>query len=288
MKRYGKIAWQVALYGFAFVGLVFTMVFIGMRFDAFNVGGSIAGRNAIFLQGASPALIQNIEGTRVPCDDASVSVCDWNRTPQWEVVKQGLTKDQLIISRVAMETGVSARLIAAVVIPEQIRFFTAEREVFKSYFEPLKILGSLSQFSLGVSGIKQETAVQIETYANDPTSAFYPGDGMALLVAYSEESNRGATLYRRLTNEKDHYYSYLYTALFIKEIQSQWRQQGYSLMNNPGAVITLFNIGFEKSHPNATPETAGSPITVGGTTYTFGELGEKFYLSEELTLQFPN
>ncbi len=53
-------------------------------------------------------------------------------------------------------------MIASVVVPEQTRFFTSNREVFKRYFEPLKILGSLSQFSLGVSGIKEDTAIQIE------------------------------------------------------------------------------------------------------------------------------
>ncbi len=287
MNRYAKIAWHIALYGFAAIGLVFTLVFVGMQFGLFNVRGSNDVRNASFLRLVSPELVKKVEIERAPCDDAAVTVCDWNQTPQWEVVKQGLVKDQALISRVAAETGVSTRLIASVVIPEQIRFFTAEREVFKRYFEPLKILGSLSQFSLGVSGIKQETAVRIEQYANDPTSPFYPGDGIATLIAYDTPGDHSAELYARLTNEKDHYYSYLYTALFIKEIQSQWLRAGYSLSNTPGAIVTLFNLGFEKSHPNAAPQTAGAPITVGGTTYTFGELGEKFYLSDEIIAEFP-
>ncbi len=287
MKQYAKIAWNVALYGFAGIGLLFTVVFLGMQVGAFNVAGSNDVRNAFFLRSTAPELVKKVEVERVPCDDATMSVCDWNTTPQWEVVKQGLLKDQTLISRVAAETGVSTRLIASVVIPEQIRFFTAEREVFKRYFEPLKILGSLSQFSLGVSGIKQETALQIERYANDPTSPFYPGDGIAELIAYTETGDHNPLLYKRLTNEKDHYYSYLYTAIFIKEIQSQWQRAGFSLSNTPGAIVTLFNIGFEKSHPNPNPQTAGAPITVGGTTYTFGELGEKFYLSEEILTEFP-
>ena len=65
-------------------------------------------------------------------------------------------------------------MIVATVAPEQIRFFTSNRESFKKYLEPLKILVSLSKFSLGVSGIKQETANKIEEYANNPTSPFYP------------------------------------------------------------------------------------------------------------------
>lgn len=287
MNRYLNIAGKVALYGFALIGVVFTIVYIGMQVGAFNVKGSIAERNAIFFKNVDSSVAEKIVERQVPCDDDTVTVCPWNQTPQWEVVKQGLLKDQIIISRVAAETGVSTRLIAAVVIPEQIRFFTAEREVFKRYFEPLKILGSLSQFSLGVSGIKQETALQVERYANDATSPFYPGDDIAALIAYPSGSSHDETLYKRLTNEKDHYYSYLYTAIFIKEIQSQWQRAGFGLANSPGAVITLFNIGFEKSHPNASPQTAGAPIRVGGTTYTFGELGEKFYLSEEIVSEFP-
>ena len=283
MNRHVKIALFVAVGGFAAIGLLFTVVFIGMQFGLFNVRGSNDVRNASFLRLASPELAKKVEVDRTPCDDSTMTVCDWNTTPQWEVVKQGLLKDQVLISRVASETGVSTRLIAAVVIPEQIRFFTAEREVFKRYFEPLKILGSLSQFSLGVSGIKQETAVQIEGYANDPTSPFYPGDGIAALIAYDTPGDHSAELYARLTNEKDHYYSYLYTAIFIKQIQMQWQRAGFSLTNTPGAVVTLF----KKSNPNAAPQTAGAPITVGGRTYTFGELGEKFFLSDEILAEFP-
>lgn len=287
MKDYIKIARYVVLYGFATIGLIFTLVFVGMQFGVFNVRGSIDVRNATFLRNVSPEVATKVAEQRSPCDDSTATTCLWNQTPQWEVVKQGLLKDQAVLSRVAAQTGVSTRLIASVVIPEQTRFFTAEREVFKRYFEPLKILGSLSQFSLGVSGIKQETALQIERYANDPTSPFYPGPESASLIAYTETGDHNTILYKRLTDEKDHYYSYLYTAIFIKEVLAQWQHAGFSLANSPGAVITLFNIGFEKSHPNASPQTAGASITVGGTTYTFGELGEKFYLSDEIIAEFP-
>jgi hypothetical protein len=88
-------------------------------------------------------------------------------------------------------------------------------------------------------------------------------------------------------NEHDHYYSYLYTALFIKEIYAQWERAGFDLRKNPGAVVTLFNIGFGASHPNATPQLAGATIETGGTTYTYGELGQIFYDSDELTDLFP-
>ena len=73
-------------------------------------------------------------------------MCAWNTTPEWAAIKGGLQKDVAVISRVSDETGIPKRLLAATVVPEQTRFFTSERDIFKRYFEPLKILGSLSQF----------------------------------------------------------------------------------------------------------------------------------------------
>lgn len=286
MKRFLKISAYVVVTGFALIGLAFTAIFIGMQSGLFNVKGSIAGRNAFFLGTSTPTGGKEAL-PKVPCTDTAATTCDWNQTPEWNVVKNGLLKDQTLIARVSSETGVPARLIVAAVIPEQIRFFTAEREVFKRYFEPLKILGTLSQFSLGVSGIKPETAKMIEQHANDPASPFYPGPGFAQMIAYKDGESHDDVLYARLTDEKNHYYSYLYTALYIREITSHWKNAGYDITQNPGAVVTLFNIGFGKSVPKANPETAGAPITVGGTTYSFGELGEKFYASDELRAEFP-
>ncbi|MGE5540946.1 MAG: hypothetical protein ACM3TU_01530 [Bacillota bacterium] len=264
---------------FALVGIAFTAVFVGMQFGAFNVRGSIAERNAFFTGGKK---VDAVVTPTQPCVDVSKTTCNWNETPEWKVVEGGLTKDAPVIERVAGETGVSARMIAAVVVPEQIRFFTAEREVFKRYFEPLKILGSLSQFSLGVSGIKQDTAVQIEQYANDPTSPFYPGDGYAALIAYAPGVDHDKELYNRLTDSKNHYYSYLYTALAIKEVEAQWEHAGFPIDDKPEVVATLFNIGFEASSPKANPQTAGASISTGGTGYPFGQLGADFYNSSEL------
>ncbi len=272
--------WKAAIVVFAVIGAAFTFVFIAMQFGLLNVRGTIDGRNAFFTGTTTPPVFVQ------PCDASGVLTCAWNQTPEWQVVRGGLEKDAAVIARVSMETGVPARLIASVVVPEQIRFFTSEREVFKRYFEPLKILGSLSQFSLGVSGIKQETAVQIERYASDPTSPLYPGAAAGALLAYKGAQTPEA-LYQRLTDEKDHYYSYLYTALFLKEIEAQWRTAGFPISSKPEILITLFNIGFERSKPHADPVAAGAPITVGGTTYAFGILGALFYASEELSGLLP-
>ena len=269
---------------FALVGVLFVAVFVGMRFGIFNVRGSSLERNAFFMPNQNSTVLAE----DVPdCLDASLKACDWKATPQWVAIKGGLIKDQEVIAKVSMQTGVSPRMIAATAVPEQMRFFTAEREVFKRYFEPLKILGSLTQFSLGVAGIKQETAEQIELHAASTTSPFYPGAGMAALITYQIDVDRDTELYNRLTNAKDHYYSYLYTALYIKEIEAQWSRAGFSIKRSPGTVGTLFNIGFQNSRPHAAPAVGGATIVVGGTSYTYGQLGESFYNSDELTDVFP-
>lgn len=276
---------------FACIGLLFTSVFVAMQFGWLNVRGSIDARNSSILPtndspGSLMALIANaVPGAPatpdISCVDGRAS-CVWSDTREWSVVAGGLTKDFPIIERVARETGVPARLIVAVVVPEQTRFFTANREVFKRYFEPLKILGSLSKFSLGVSGIKQETAQAIEAHASDPGSTFYPGPGYEGLIAYPAGANHDDELFNRLTNEKDHYYSYLYTALYIKEVLAQWQRAGYDISNRPEIVATIFNIGFAGSRPNADPQVGGSGITVGGINYSFGGLSQAFYVSGQL------
>lgn len=273
----------VIVVAFAFIGALFTFVFFGMRFDMFTVRGSNSERNKFFMEGVASSTVLEF-----PCADTAKKTCEWNETPEWTVIKNGLRKDGGIIARAAKETDVSARMIAAVVIPEQARFFTSEREVFKRYFEPMKILGSMSQFSLGVSGIKEKTALEIEVNLANEKSEFYPGAEFAKLVAYAPDvADRETELFNRLTDEKNHYYSYLYTALYIKEIETQWKRNGFSISKNPEIVATLFNIGFDGSHPNSNPEIGGTAVLLGGKTYLYGNLAGNFYRSEELIDIFP-
>jgi hypothetical protein len=280
--RHLKLAGILVLIVFALIGALFTAVFVAMQFGLLNVPGSIASRNAFFTGSATSTIPAQ------PCDDITQNVCAWNQTPEWSVIAGGLTKDAPTIAKVSQQTGVSQRMIAAVVVPEQTRFFTSNREVFKRYFEPLKILGSLSQFSLGVSGVKEETAKQIETFAASTTSPFYPGHGYAALFSYSGTTTPHDTaLFNRLSDAKDHYYSYLYTALYIKEVEAQWQRAGFDISQKPEAVVTLFNIGFQNSHPNNSPQAAGAVIETGGRQYAYGILGADFYYSNELTNIFP-
>ncbi len=281
---------------FALIGLVTVSVFFAMQYDLLNVPGSIIERNAFF--GRVPTFVTTGDGNDVPIEEetngckpplSQTEPCEWNETIYWDVVKGGLEKDADVISRVATETGVDARMIAATVVPEQTRFFTDNRDVFKRYFEPLKLLGSMSQFSLGVTGIKQETARQIEQNAQSTTSPFYTGDSTIALLTYTEteQVDTDAALFARLTNEKDHYYSYLYTAIYLKQITAQWQAAGYDVADRPDILVTLFNLGFAASAPKANPQVAGSKVTTGGQSYSFGYLGTLFYQSDELSVLFP-
>lgn len=296
MIRVCKIIGVFILVLFAGIGMTFTAVFVAMNFDLLNVRGSIEERNA-FFESVPRLPFVNATTTGTPLAEPATSgclgqedpqaKCEWNMTREWSVVQGGLTKDADIINRVAKETGVSPRMITAAVLPEQIRFFSDNREIFKSYFEPLKILVSLSKFSLGVSGIKQETAAEIEQYANNPDSVFYPGPDIAKLIAYNDETNRDTELFNRLTDEKNHYYSYLYTAIYLKQIEAQWQRAGYDISDRPDVLVTLFNLGFAASSPKENPQVAGARITIGGQGYSFGYLGTLYYQSDELLDIFP-
>ncbi len=282
MKKLSSLLFVISVFFFAFVGLVFSLVFVGMQFGLFNVG-SIKERNTSIMKNATSSDIEALDAGQV-CVDVNLSECSFENTPEWAVIASGLGKDKEVIDRVANETGVPARLIVSVVVPEQTRFFTSEREVFKRVFEPLKILGTLSQFSLGVSGIKPETARMIEDNLFDETSTFYETGNAELLPESSPVAD--SVLYARLTDEHNHYYSYLYTALFIKQVEKQWSNVGFNIEDKPGIVATLFNIGFQNSMPNESPEVGGAVISTGGRKYVYGDLAERFYYSDELIGEF--
>lgn len=307
MNKRVFIVYLTVVHFFALVGIAFTAVFLAMQLGLLNVAGSIKERNAFFenavrerndpvvtsvatidtqLQPSSTPLLKpttHVATTTASSSCPTIEPCAWNVTSQWSTVSAGLAKDSQVIERVASETGVSARLIAAVAVPEQLRFFTSEREVFKRYFEPLKVLGTLTQFSLGVTGIKPETAKTIEGYAIDQKSLFYPGEYVDTKFSDIDPTDDEARL-NRLTSERNHYWQYFYTAAFIKELDAQWRNAGFPLDQNKdaGIYVTLFNIGFRHSKPNVSPKLGGAVIAVGGTPYSYGELGDLFYHSDEL------
>ena len=214
------------------------------------------------------------------------SVFEWMNIPEWQDFKLAVAKDKPLIDSVAMLTGVEPRLIVSVLVGEQIRLFNSSREAYKKWIGPLKILSVETTFSLGVTGIKVPTAQRIEKNLKDSTSEFYLGEKYENLLDF-ETSNVTQERFNRLTSYKNHFYSYLYAALNIKQINMQWERSGFSISDRPEILATLYNIGYEVSIPKENPEVGGSAINIKGKRYTFGAVAYEFYYSGELYDLFP-
>jgi len=212
---------------------------------------------------------------------------NWADSDEWAVMKEVFARDQVVINRAAKDAGVSPRLILSGVIGEQFRFFTSRRESFKSYFEPLKILASLSNTSYGIAGLKPKTIGQIEDNLKNPNSPYYLGGSMEHIVDHNPGIDIETDRMNRITDAKDPYYSYLYVGLYMKEIMAQWQKSGFDISNRPEVLATLYNLGFYYSVPKADPAVGGTVITINGVDYTYGDLAYQFYYSGEISDIFP-
>lgn len=211
----------------------------------------------------------------------------WADSEEWSVIKSAFMRDQEHIIKAAKDAGISPRILLGGVIGEQFRFFTNARDSFKRYFEPLKILASLSQFSFGIAGLKPETVARIDQNLKNPASVFYLGKEMENVVIYPTGSNEEDVRFNRITDTKNTYYSYLYAGLFMRQVSAQWAKSDVDISKNPGVLATLYNLGFNRSIPKTEPRIGGAPITVNGQQYTFGDLAHEFYYSGELMDIFP-
>lgn len=214
------------------------------------------------------------------------SVFEWMNIPEWKDFKLAVAKDKPLIDSVAKVTGVEPRLIVSLLVGEQIRLFNSSREAYKKWIGPLKILSVETTFSLGVTGIKPETAQTIEQNLKDSTSVFYLGKPYEHLLDF-RTGNPGNERFQRLTSYKNHYYSYLYAALNVKQINKQWERSGFPISERPEILATLYNIGYEVSVPKANPVVGGSGINIKGMKYSFGAVAYEFYYSGELFDLFP-
>lgn len=214
------------------------------------------------------------------------SVFEWMNIPEWQVFKEAVIKDKPLIDSAANLTGVEPRLIVAILVGEQIRLFNSNREAYKKWIGPLKILSVESTFSMGVTGIKIPTAVTIEKNLKDPASVFYLGPQYEHLLDFKTGAIEQERL-QRLTDYHNHFYSYLYAALNIKQMKMQWERAGFPIDGRPEIIATLYNIGFEVSEPKADPVVGGSTITIHNKPYTFGAISYEFYYSGELFDLFP-
>ena len=214
------------------------------------------------------------------------SVFEWMNIKEWQDFKLAVAKDKHLIDSAAYMTGVEPRLIVAVLVGEQIRLFNSSREAYKKWIGPLKILSVETTFSLGVTGIKVPTAQKIEKNLNDSTSIFYLGEKYEHLLDF-QTKNISQERFNRLTSYKNHYYSYLYAALNVKQIKVQWEKSGYPINDRPEILATLYNIGYEVSIPKENPMVGGSGINIKGKRYSFGAVAYEFYYSGELFDLFP-
>lgn len=224
---------------------------------------------------------------RVP-QQQTPNVITWMGGAEWPVLKEAIVRDKALIVEAGRLTGVEPRLIVGCLIGEQIRLFNSNRENFKKYLGPVKVLSVQSQFSYGVNGIKISTAKAIEEHIKDPSSPFYRGPRYEHLLDYTVEGKaQEDERYNRLVDYRNHLYSYLYTACILHQTMLQWKRAGYDISNRPDILFTLFNVGFAQSVPKPDPVCGGSHINIHGQTYTFGAIGFDFYFSGELVEDFP-
>jgi hypothetical protein len=269
---------KLFIYGvYIFAGIGFTLMcgFFAITLGLTNEKGTIDNQRNSFIQRGKVKTVQE-KGT----------IYAWQKTVEWGVLRQAIVADRESIYKASALLDIEPRLIVSIIMVEQLRLYNDNREIFKTFFAPLKVLGVQSQFSWGVAGIKENTAIQAENYLASTSSPFYPGDRYANLLSFTT-NNHDSERFTRITNEHDTFYSYLYTAIIIKELEAQWKKEGYDISHRPDVIATLFNIGFTHSKPNNNPKSGGASITIDDQTYSFGSLAQSFYSSDELTDFFP-
>jgi hypothetical protein len=273
-----KKVFMVVVYIFAAIGFALVVGYFAVRLGLTNTSGVIDLQREAFIGSASTTADAPTEPQGTP----------WQETEEWHVVASASTKDQNAIARASADSGVPARLIVANLITEQLRLFFSERESYKQFFLPLKILGSQTQFSWGVMGVKEDTAIQVENNLKDPSSSYYPGAQFAHLLDFPATTTDITTArFARMTDQHNHYWSYLYAGLYIKEVEAQWAKAGFPIDQNAAVLSTLYNIGFTHSVPNANPQVGGAAIDILDVSYSFGGLSADFYNSSELLDIFP-
>ncbi len=223
---------------------------------------------------------------------SSSNLYTWQNGEPWQIIRGAIIRDKDLIYQVAEKVGIQPRLLLSVAIVEQLRLYYTQRELFEKVFKPLQILANANKMAWGVMAIKEKMAMETEDHLHDASSPYYLGEDYASLLdfpSYEDEAEKqkNKERYRRLTDKKTHYYSYLYGALILKQFQTQWESAGYPLRYRPEILATLFNIGFNHSSPKANPKVGGSTIEIDEEKYYFGSLAFEFYYSGELSDEFP-
>ena len=135
--------------------------------------------------------------------------------------------------------------------------------------------------------MKPDTAQRIEQNLKNTESAFYLGPKYEHMLDYADDVDPDTERMHRITNEHDHYYSYLYVALYLLQFESQWRNAGFPIDGRPEILSTLYNLGHNRSTPKQNPDAGGAVITIDAKQYSFGGLAYDFYWSGEMLDLFP-
>lgn len=273
MHKNMRLFFKILVILFAIIGFVLVVGYFAMKLKLTNTAGVIDTESKNFVA-------KNIQKEKTYVDFPLA------HTPEWNAFKQAVAKDKPMIDKVTKETGVPGRLLVTLLVPEQMRLFHSNRAIFKSVFEPLKVLGSQSQFSWGIFGIKDDTARATEAHLTDNSSPFYLGITLEHMLDF-KTTDPDQERFQRIIDEHNHYYSYLYTAMYLAQIEKQWKKAGFPIDNQPEILATLWNLGFEKSKPRANPESGGAALDINGVTYSFGAVAKAFYYSDELIELYP-
>ena len=235
-----------------------------------------------------------IANRKLDAKASGLNAFDWMNIMEWKYFKEAVAKDKRYIDSAAKAAGVESRMIVACLVGEQVRLFNSRRERFKTFVAPLKTLALETNLSYGVTGIKENTAQRIERYLKDSTSMYYLGNKYSRLLDYDSTINYNnqhndtmSVRVKRLVQYKDHYYSYLYAAIYIKQIKTQWEKAGFPIDNRPEILASLFNLGYQKSIPKKNPAVGGSNFKIREQDYTFGSVAYEFYYSGEMSDIFP-
>ncbi len=210
----------------------------------------------------------------------------WVNKEEWGVAQAAFKKDATKISAAATVTGVEGRMIVAAGFVEQMRLYFTEREFYEKFFRPLQVLGNATQFAWGVMAIKEAAAIDVENHLKNRGSVYYLGTQSEHVLDFST-TDQAKERFARLTDEKNHLFSFLYGGFELAQYRAQWQRAGFPIDDRPEILATLYNIGFGKSKPSDHPQVGGSTIHIADTDYTFGALAFEFYYSGEMLDVFP-
>ena len=183
-----------------------------------------------------------------------------------------LLKHQSEINNAALETGVSARLLASIIYAEHKLNYNLEDKILDGV---LAQIGYNS--SVGVAQIKVNTASWIKENIHNVNSPFYLGNKIMILVP--DTKSREKTI-EELSDPK---LNILYAACYIAMIEKLWNVQftDFSLGKiKEGIIATLYCLGIVRSDGSIRYPHMDAKMNNFGTT------AQEFFGSFQLRSEF--